>query len=325
MKEAMKATGRARACAPAASPGGATTRSSSSCRRTLDIGRDANRLLLASTTTAATTTRRWDRAQPRRGPWGPSRSIASPAQGSQQDASTDALLAEIGGTAIYLVGMMGSGKSTVGKILAEKLSYRFFDTDDVIEKSLGATVADIFEENGEEVFRDIEAKVLQELSQYARSVISTGGGAVLSRENWGNMRHGIVVWLNGAPETLAARIEGKEKDNRPLLSDVEEEEEGALAARLEAMLESRQKFYEEADIVVPLEDETTGAVAGPEQMTSDILERLARAIQEKKREIEEKKDFKIEDSSVPGSMEVREPYKAAAPASEPKGFQKKKE
>ena len=144
---------------------------------------------------------------------------------------TDALLEDIGGTAIYLVGMMGSGKSTVGRLLAETLQYRFFDTDDVIEKSLGATVSQIFEENGEEVFRDIETKVLQELSQYARSVISTGGGAVLSRENWGNMRHGIVVWLSGKPETLASRIQGKEKDSRPLLSG--EGSDDALVSRLE--------------------------------------------------------------------------------------------
>ena len=233
---------------------------------------------------------------------------------------TDALLEDIGGTAIYLVGMMGSGKSTVGRLLAETLQYRFFDTDDVIEKSLGATVSQIFEENGEEVFRDIETKVLQELSQYARSVISTGGGAVLSRENWGNMRHGIVVWLSGKPETLASRIQGKEKDSRPLLSG--EGSDDALVSRLEGMLEDRTKFYEEADLVVDLEDAETGEVLSPERMSGEILEKLAVAVQEKKREVEERKDFTIEGDGVPESMQVREPYQAssAAEASAPRGF-----
>jgi len=216
--------------------------------------------------------------------------------------------------------MMGSGKSTVGKLLAEKLRYRFFDTDDVIEKSLGATVSQIFDENGEEVFRDIETKVLQELSQYARSVISTGGGAVLSRENWGNMRHGIVVWLSGTPQTLASRIHGQEKENRPLLNDVEESEQ-ELVTKMTDILEKRQKFYEEADIVVHLDDEKTGDIFTPEKITVDIMERMAKAIEEKKREVEEKKDFKIE--GLPDSMEVREPYETTASPSSPKGFQKK--
>ena len=200
------------------------------------------------------------------------------------EANYDDLQKEIGGTAIYLVGMMGSGKSTVGKLLAEQLSYRFFDTDDVIEKSLGATVSQIFEENGEEVFRDIETKVLQELSQYARSVISTGGGAVLSTENWGNMRHGIVVWLNGSPKTLASRIHGVEKENRPLLNEVEESQE-ELVAKLSGMLEEREKFYNEADIVVELEDDQSGQIFDPETLRLKIMERLAKAIQEKKQDV----------------------------------------
>ncbi len=212
----------------------------------------------------------------------------------------------------------------MGQLLAETLRYRFFDTDDVIEKSLGASVSQIFEENGEATFRDIETKVLQELSQYARSVISTGGGAVLSRENWGNMRHGIVIWLNGSAETLAARIRGQEKENRPLLKD--EEDEAALVAKMDAMLEEREKFYREADIVVALEDEKSGEVFSPEAISADIMRKMAKAVQEKKQEVEEKKDFKIE--GLPDSMEVREPYDTTATptkAPAPKGFQKKKE
>ena len=215
----------------------------------------------------------------------------------------------------------------MGRLLAETLRYRFFDTDDVIEKSLGASVSQIFEENGEAIFRDIETKVLQELSQYARSVISTGGGAVLSRENWGNMRHGIVIWLNGTPETLAARIQGQEQENRPLLK--EEEGEAELVAKMGAILEEREKFYREADIVVDLQEEKSGAVLSPEQISLEIMKKMAIAVQEKKQEVEEKKDFKIE--GLPDSMEVREPYEttatptqAAAPPA-PKGFQKKEE
>jgi len=255
------------------------------------------------------------------------RSIVAYAGATENTEDFDYLLQEIGGTAIYLVGMMGSGKSTVGRQLAEKLSYRFFDTDDVIEKSLGATVSQIFEENGEDIFRDIETKVLQELSQYARSVISTGGGAVLSRENWGNMRHGIVVWLNGSPQTLASRIQGQEKENRPLLNDVEESQD-ELTTKLTGILDEREKFYNEADIVVLLEDADSGEVLSPESLTGTIMEKLAKAIQDKKKEVEEKKDFKIE--GMPDSMQVREPYETTATnktkdESAPKGFQKKKD
>ena len=88
------------------------------------------------------------------------------------------------------------------------------------------------------------------------------------------------------------------------------------------MLEDRTKFYEEADLVVDLEDAETGEVLSPERMSGEILEKLAVAVQEKKREVEERKDFTIEGDGVPESMQVREPYQAssAAEASAPRGF-----
>jgi shikimate kinase len=87
---------------------------------------------------------------------------------------------ELQGTSLFLVGMMGSGKSTVGRMLASVLKYCFFDSDSVIEQAVGgATVSDIFRENGEEGFRDLETAVLRELSAYRNCVVATGGGAVV--------------------------------------------------------------------------------------------------------------------------------------------------
>lgn len=231
----------------------------------------------------------------------------------------------IGGTPLYLVGMMGSGKSTVGRLLSQSLAYRYFDTDDLIEKSVGAPVRQIFDENGEDLFRDLETQVLAELSQYARSVISTGGGAVLRTENWGHMRHGIVVWLNGSPATLAARIAGAdsspdEKANRPLLNDAEDTAE-STEAELASLLETRFKFYDEADVVVPLEADASegGRVLSPDELVPLICQGILDNMERKKEEVDAKKDFKIE--GIPDTMEVRPPV-APQDASDgaPKGF-----
>ncbi|RYG63917.1 hypothetical protein EON64_15005, partial [archaeon] len=97
------------------------------------------------------------------------------------------LLGQLGGTSIFLVGMMGSGKTTVGKLLAQRLGYLHLDSDEAAECLLSPrTIAEVFEEvSGEETFRQLETAVLQELAPHRRVVVSTGGGAVLRRENWG--------------------------------------------------------------------------------------------------------------------------------------------
>ena len=110
--------------------------------------------------------------------------------------------------------MMGSGKSTVGSLLAEKLGYMAFDTDSVIEQATGSSVVSIFESEGEEAFRDMETDVLKQLSPLTRTVICTGGGAVLRSVNWGCMTHGISVWLDVPVATLARRVDAQGADSR---------------------------------------------------------------------------------------------------------------
>jgi shikimate kinase len=169
------------------------------------------------------------------------------------------------GVNLYLIGMMGSGKTTVGRSLAEQLGYRFFDTDEVIERVAGQSVSQIFSEMGEEAFRTLESQVLAELSAYTRLTIATGGGIILKRENWGYLRHGIVIWLDVPVEHLKARLQGD--STRPLLQG------DSLTDRLHALLEQRQALYAQADVrVLHQPDET------PEQLAGRILEQTRQII-----------------------------------------------
>jgi shikimate kinase len=117
---------------------------------------------------------------------------------------------------ICLIGLPGSGKSTVGRQLARRLQLPFYDSDRVIEERLGCSIKDFFAREGEVRFRDIEASVIDELTQNSDSVLSTGGGAVLRSENRLNLRsRGQVIYLKSAPEELARRL--KHDNHRPLL------------------------------------------------------------------------------------------------------------
>ncbi|MEG1496135.1 MAG: shikimate kinase [Clostridiales bacterium] len=117
---------------------------------------------------------------------------------------------------IYLIGLMGSGKTAIGKILAKKIHRRFVDTDGKIEKEYNLPVAKIFANMGEAAFRDIETEVLRDLSKRKNRVVSTGGGAVLRKENIDLMRKsGKVIWLKRRPELI---LTGTRIHLRPLLA-----------------------------------------------------------------------------------------------------------
>jgi len=122
---------------------------------------------------------------------------------------------------IILIGLMGSGKSILGKQLASRLSLDLVDLDDLIVSQAGKTIPEIFKDEGEEAFRALESKVLAEaLAQDNEQIIATGGGAVLSAENRALMKqNGYVIWLDASPTVLAERIAGD--TNRPLLDDVD--------------------------------------------------------------------------------------------------------
>lgn len=117
---------------------------------------------------------------------------------------------------ISLIGLPGSGKTTVGRQLARRLRVPFLDSDTVIEQQLGCSIREFFEREGEQRFRDIEANVIDELTQTHDGVLSTGGGAVLRPENRARL-HGRtrVVYLNSSPDDLFRRL--RHDKNRPLL------------------------------------------------------------------------------------------------------------
>ncbi|MFN6168396.1 MAG: shikimate kinase, partial [Pseudanabaena sp.] len=122
----------------------------------------------------------------------------------------------LNGTNIFLIGMMGAGKSTIGKLLAQKVHYSFVDTDALIEQCAGKSIPEIFANEGEDGFRDLEQQILSQVSAYTRLAIATGGGIVMPSLNWSQLHDGIVV-LNDVPvEVLYDRLK-TESEQRPLL------------------------------------------------------------------------------------------------------------
>ena len=160
---------------------------------------------------------------------------------------------KLGGRNIFLIGMMGSGKSQTGPDLAKMINYAFVDTDDVIEKASKQSIAEIFEKDGETVFRDLEKQVLKEISQHHSLVIATGGGLVTVPENWGILHQGIVIWLDLDLKRSIKRIESDDK-KRPLLND-------DLSKTFSQIYESRKPIYLEADLRIEVEDQSPNEVA----------------------------------------------------------------
>ena len=107
---------------------------------------------------------------------------------------------------LFLIGSRGSGKTTVARLLAQRLGWSWCDADSILEERLGRTIRDIFAKEGEEAFRVKEAQVLAELSQARNMVIATGGGVVLRPANRTCLRTGFVIWLTAPPEILYARM-----------------------------------------------------------------------------------------------------------------------
>ncbi|KAJ3677341.1 hypothetical protein LUZ60_003065 [Juncus effusus] len=164
------------------------------------------------------------------------------------------VLPYLGGRCIYLVGMMGSGKTTVGKILSEVLGYSFFDSDKLVEQSVGiSSVAQIFKLHSEAFFRDNESEVLKDLSTMRRLVVATGGGAVIRPINWKYMKQGISVWLDVPLDALARRIAAVGTASRPLLDEEAGDAYTKAFAKLTALFEQRSDAYPTADVRVSLE------------------------------------------------------------------------
>ena len=160
----------------------------------------------------------------------------------------------LSGRSIYLIGMMGSGKTSTGRPLAKRLGYGFVDADAVIEQVAGCAIPEIFERDGEAGFRSIESQVLNAISQRHSLVVATGGGVVSKPENWGQLHSGIVVWLDVNRAQLIERLRD-DSTQRPLLQQPNPE------AALDTLLQERRPLYGEADLTVVIKDESPDAVA----------------------------------------------------------------
>jgi shikimate kinase len=165
-------------------------------------------------------------------------------------------------TLLFLIGYRGSGKTTVGRLVADRLAWSFVDADTVLEERHGRTIREIFATEGEAGFRDKEAAVLADLCRRTNAVIATGGGIVLREANRELLkRHGLVAWLAADPQTLLARIQADPTtaERRPALA-------GGGLAEVEQLLAVREPLYRTcADVVIPV-----GALS-PEQAADAIL------------------------------------------------------
>ncbi|KZR86228.1 shikimate kinase [Synechococcus sp. MIT S9508] len=168
--------------------------------------------------------------------------------------TTPTLRQRLGGRSLYLVGMMGSGKTSTGRPLAERLGYGFVDADAVIEQVAGCTISEIFERDGEEEFRSLETQVMRSISERHSLVVATGGGVVTRTENWGMMHQGIVIWLDVERRQLLQRLQS-DSTQRPMLMT------GDPAETLDEILKQRRPLYDEADLTVVIESESADVVA----------------------------------------------------------------
>ncbi|WP_170984574.1 shikimate kinase [Rhodoligotrophos defluvii] len=168
----------------------------------------------------------------------------------------------LGGRCIVLIGLMGAGKTTVGRRLAQRLGLRFVDADHEIEAAAGKTIPEIFADHGEPYFREGERRVIQRLLLEGPQVLATGGGAYMDESTRGAIRaHGISVWLRAELSVLMKRV--RRRSNRPLLYS--DDPEGVM----QRLMDQRHPIYAQADITIESRD------VPHDQVVNDILRALA--------------------------------------------------
>lgn len=160
----------------------------------------------------------------------------------------------LGPRSIVLIGMMGAGKTHVGRRLARQTGLPFVDADDEIELAAGCTIPEMFEKYGEPAFRDGEVRVIQRLLDGGPQILSTGGGAFMSAETRETVaRQGVSVWLRAELDILYART--RRRKDRPLLQTDDPK------ATLRALLDAREPVYGQADVIIDTGDETGDTTA----------------------------------------------------------------
>ena len=159
----------------------------------------------------------------------------------------------------YLTGFMASGKSTIGPIVANALGWNFFDLDKEIEKRENRKIKKIFEEEGEDYFRQKETEILKEISKGDRLIISLGGGILIIQENREFIKkNGKTIFLRSSPEVAYRRL--KHNRDRPILmaDNNEEAAENVVIERIESLMEGRMKYYQKADYFIDTDKESIG-------------------------------------------------------------------
>lgn len=147
---------------------------------------------------------------------------------------------------IFLIGFMGSGKSTAGRMLADKLEYDFADLDLLIEEREGMAITEIFALKGEDYFRRAETEVLESLFDLEKLVVACGGGTACFHDNMQKMKSaGITIYLKLSPALLAQRL-GREHSSRPLVSGMQGKE---LKDHIRKLLSGREGWYRQSDII----------------------------------------------------------------------------
>lgn len=155
---------------------------------------------------------------------------------------------------IALIGFMGTGKSSVGRLVADQLRFTFLDTDDVLVSRAGKPITDIFAQEGEAAFREKECALVQELAHRTRTVISTGGGLPVNPANLASLKtHALVMCLWASAEKIFERVRGQ--SHRPLLNDPD------ALGRIRTLLAAREPFYRQADVLVNTEARSLREVA----------------------------------------------------------------
>lgn len=184
-------------------------------------------------------------------------------QGTGDCDRARAIREALGNKSLVMVGLMGCGKTSVGRRLSAKLELPFVDADEEIELAAGKTISEIFADHGETYFRDGERKVIARLLMNGPQVLATGGGAFMNAETRENIKKaGISIWLKADLPVLMKRV--MRRDNRPLLKTADPE------ARMRELMEERYPIYAQADVVTYSRDVPHDAIV------EEIIEALLR-------------------------------------------------
>jgi len=144
---------------------------------------------------------------------------------------------------IALIGFMGTGKTSVGRLVAEQLRFEYLDTDELIQAQTGRSINEIFKTDGEPAFRALEQMIVEDLARRAKTVIATGGGLPVNPKNLASLKtHALVVSLWSSPEKIWERV--RHQGHRPLLHDADPQ------AKIRELLAARGPFYKQADVLL---------------------------------------------------------------------------